>query len=185
MRRVVYTRRMILSQTKRYIIQNGFRNVTARNLAAYMEMSTQPLYKQFDSIQGLQQELVEEHFHKLAQEYASQKSDQETSLQDFADFFVARSQKEYPWFTQLFLTKKRDDSVAECVNQCSYELFKSLCNVEDNPDLKEAHDAFLALLIGAAVWQKQQKNHQASAKLGTLLQPQLNQLVTVNVQKNH
>ena len=66
MRRVVYTRRMILSQTKRYIIQNGFRNVTARNLAAYMEMSTQPLYKQFDSIQGLQQELVEEYFHKLA-----------------------------------------------------------------------------------------------------------------------
>lgn len=188
MRRVVYTRRMILSQTKRYIIQNGFRNVTARNLAAYMEMSTQPLYKQFDSIQGLQQELVEEYFHKLAQEYASQKCDQETSLPDFVEFFVARSQKEYPWFTQLFLTKKRDDSVAECVNQCSYELFKSLCNVEekeDNPNLKEAHDAFLALLIGATVWQKQQKNHHASAELGSLLQPQLNQLVTVNVGKTH
>ena len=73
-------------------------------------------------------------------------------------------------------------------NQCSYELFKSLCNVEekeDDPDLKEAHDAFLALLIGATVWQKQQKNHHASAELGTLLQPQLNQLVAVNVQKNH
>lgn len=188
MRRVVYTRRMILSQTKRYIIQNGFRNVTARNLAAYMEMSTQPLYKQFDSIQGLQQELVEEYFHKMEHDFINQGQSRDNSLEDFALYFVVRSQKEYPWFTQLFLTKKRDDSVAECVTQCSYELFKSLCNVEekeDNPDLKEAHDAFLALLIGATVWQKQQKNHHASVELGSLLQPQLNQLVTVNVEKTH
>ena len=101
MRRIVYTRRMILTQTKRFIIQNGFRNVTARNLATYMEMSTQPIYKQFDSIQGLQKELVEEYFQKLGHDFANQGLPKGNTLEDFAFVFCGQSQKEYPWFSQL------------------------------------------------------------------------------------
>lgn len=182
MRRIVYTRRMILTQTKRFIIQNGFRNVTARNLATYMEMSTQPIYKQFDSIQGLQKELVEEYFQKLGHDFANQGLPRGNTLEDFALYFVVRSQKEYPWFTQLFLTKKRDDDVSASIRQCSFELFKRLGGIpckQEPGALERIHEHYLALLIGLVVWAKQQERQLSDEELRLLLQAHLAPVMTV------
>jgi len=182
MRNVVYTRRMILKQTRRFIIQKGFRNVTARNLATYMEMSTQPIYKQFDSIQSLQKEVIEEYFQKLAADFISQGLSKDNALEQFALYFAAHSQKEYPWFCELFLTKKRDADVSASVRGCSYELFKSLSGMEHTLEpatLAQVHENYLALLIGATVWEKQRGKELTREEWHLLLQPQFSRLMQI------
>ncbi len=157
MRRITYTRRKILEKTRRFIIQNGFENLTVRNLALYMDMSTQPIYKQFGSIQGLQDELVKDFFSRLSKGFAEQDCQPEAFFEEYAHYFVQWVRKDYKWFTQLFLSETRNEETTRCLQQESYCHFQALWEqfaaapLPDSRRLEQLHDNYLYVLIGAAV----------------------------------
>ena len=65
MRKTKFTKKMILNKAAKFVQTYGFDELTTRNLADYMKMSTQPIYKQFDSMAELKHELVVNYFKKI------------------------------------------------------------------------------------------------------------------------
>lgn len=157
MRRITYTRRIILEKTKRFIIQNGFEKLTVRNLAFYMNMSTQPIYKQFGSIQGLQDALVKDFFQRLANGISLENLEPEQLFEEYAYYFVHWVRKDYHWFSQLFLSENRNEETTKKLRQTSCRHFQKLWErgsaslPETTLRLEQLHDNYLYVLIGAAV----------------------------------
>lgn len=104
MRKTKFTKKMILDKAAKFVQTYGFDELTTRNLADYMKMSTQPIYKQFDSMHDLKQALVINYFAKINQSF--EKVDYANGLADFALHFVVYNQKCYELFLHIFFYPK-------------------------------------------------------------------------------
>ena len=63
MRKRIYKREKFIGASYQMVMRYGFENLTAKRLATYMQISTQPIYNQFKSFQELKDEVVYHLFH--------------------------------------------------------------------------------------------------------------------------
>ena len=61
----VYTKEKILNVAEKILVDKGFSNLTARNIADTMGISTQPIYLEFVNMDDLKRTLIKSLFHRM------------------------------------------------------------------------------------------------------------------------
>ena len=64
MRKRIYKREKFIESPYRMVMRYGFENLSAKRLATYMQISTQPIYNQFNNFQEVKDEVVYRLFHE-------------------------------------------------------------------------------------------------------------------------
>ena len=67
MRKRIYKREKFIESAYRMVMRYGFENLSAKRLATYMQISTQPIYNQFNNFQEVKDEVVYRLFHESSQ----------------------------------------------------------------------------------------------------------------------
>ncbi|MCD1023885.1 TetR/AcrR family transcriptional regulator [Enterococcus sp. SMC-9] len=155
MRKTKFTKKMILDKAAKFVQTYGFDELTTRNLADYMKMSTQPIYKQFDSMHDLKQALVINYFAKINQSF--EKVDYANGLADFALHFVVYNQKCYELFLHIFFYPKKKSTTCRAIQTISQQFFYDL--IQADPKLcqlstsqqQQLQEKYFLLLIGSVL----------------------------------
>ncbi len=61
----VYTKEKILNVAEKILVDKGFSNLTARNIADTMGISTQPIYLELVNMDDLKRTLIKSLFHRI------------------------------------------------------------------------------------------------------------------------
>lgn len=64
MRKRIYKREKFIESAYRMVMRYGFANLSAKRLATYMQISTQPIYNHFKNFQDVKDEIVYRLFHE-------------------------------------------------------------------------------------------------------------------------
>lgn len=156
MRKTKFTKKMILNKAAKFVQTYGFDELTTRNLADYMKMSTQPIYKQFDSMADLKHELVANYFKKLHYDFQKDFPNSH-GLADFAQHFVLYNQKCYDLFLHIFFYPKKKRSTCQAIHDVSHQFFYELIQADpqwchfDSKARRQLEDKYFLLLIGSVM----------------------------------
>ncbi|EOL44293.1 TetR/AcrR family transcriptional regulator [Enterococcus caccae] len=71
-RKKIYKKQHILAAAQNLLIEKSFSAITARNVAEYMGISTQPIYLEFKNMEELKLSLLKKTHEYLEREYFSQ-----------------------------------------------------------------------------------------------------------------
>lgn len=136
MRHKVYTRKHILNAAYDLIEKNGFSNFTARNVAAQMGVSTQPIYLEFENMEDLKQSLIESILEELTQKVFSVEHTGD-KLFDISINYIDFAQKKPRLFMAMYLDEKGGGRV---MYDRSYEFFKeTVLQQEEYKNLTEEY----------------------------------------------
>lgn len=136
MRHKVYTREHILKAAYELIEKDGFTNFTARNVAAQMGVSTQPIYLEFSNMEDLKQTLIKEIFDDLTEKVFSIEHTGD-KLIDISINYIDFAQKNPRLFMAMYLDEKGGGRV---MYDHSYGFFKdTILQEEEYKDLTEAY----------------------------------------------
>ena len=156
MRKTKFTKKMILDKAAKFVQTYGFDELTTRNLADYMKMSTQPIYKQFDSIRDLKQALVANYYVKLHQDFQKEFQNPKV-LADFAQHFVIYNQKCYDLFLHIFFHPKKKNTTCTAIQDISQQFFceliqsdPQLCHLEEK-EQRQLQEQYFLLLVGSVM----------------------------------
>ena len=90
----VYTKEKILNVAEKILVDKGFSNLTARNIADTMGISTQPIYLEFVNMDDLKRTLIKSLFHRMQLFY---------KVDVGASDFILFAQKHQKIYTALFM----------------------------------------------------------------------------------
>lgn len=156
MRKTKFTKKMILNKAAKFVQTYGFDELTTRNLADYMKMSTQPIYKQFDSMAELKHELVVNYFKKIHCDFQKE-FHTSNGLAEFAQHFVLYNQKYYDLFLHIFFYPKKKRCTCQTIHDVSQQFFYELIQADDqwnhlNVEEKwQLGNKYFVLLIGSVM----------------------------------
>ena len=102
------------------VAKDGFSKFTARNIAAKMNCSTQPIYLEFKNMEDLKQELIKSVLEGLSKNELS-KEQTGDDLVDLGLNYVEFANKEKNLYKSLFM---ENDFDGQKVHELSYEYFK-------------------------------------------------------------
>lgn len=127
MRRKVYTKDYILKQTKSLVEKEGFENLTARNIADKLSISTQPIYLEFKNMDDLKHQVLDNILEQL---FSNTLNDEITgdSLIDVGLNFITFTQKKKTLFQTLFVENHK---IGERVHESSLINYKRLIQKTD------------------------------------------------------
>jgi len=117
-RRKTVTRQQILNAAYELISTEGFSNLTARNIAAQIGCSTQPIYLEFENMGELKDTLFEKIYTHLEEDMFL-KEHTGDSIIDFSLNYMRFAKEEPRLYTALFLEKGNEHRMLKF----SYDLF--------------------------------------------------------------
>lgn len=142
-RKKTITRNQILEVAYEVVAKEGFSKFTARNIAAKMKCSTQPIYLEFKNMEDLKQELLKEIFDYLSAEVLP-KEQTGDKLVDLGFNYIKFATKEKQLYKALYLEENLEDS---SIQKFSFDYFVNLAQQE--PEYKDLpQDKLSALYTG-------------------------------------
>lgn len=142
-RKKTITRNQILEAAYEVVAKEGFSKFTARNIAAKMKCSTQPIYLEFKNMEDLKQELLKEIFDYLSAEVLP-KEQTGDKLVDLGLNYIKFATKEKQLYKALYLEENLEDS---SIQKFSFDYFVNL--VQQEPEYKDLpEDKLSALYTG-------------------------------------
>ena len=101
------------------VATEGFSSFTARNIAAKMQCSTQPIYLEFKNMEELRQELFEKiHYHLLNAVFSQVHT--ANPLVDLTLNYIEFASKETTLYKSLFIEEHNNE---KSLNEFTYSLF--------------------------------------------------------------
>ena len=169
-RKKVYTKEQILAATKEIVVKEGFSSITARNVAEYMGISTQPIYLEFKNMQELKMTLIASIYDYLRVEFYSKKPTGDAFL-DFGMNSICFAQQNRELFLALYIDKHE---YSEKMHQHSFELFTDSLNNYESEEIglkermKEIHLNVWVVATGIA-----------SLNMSGIIQPSEKQMIDI------
>ncbi|WP_270598345.1 TetR/AcrR family transcriptional regulator [Enterococcus asini] len=150
MRRKVYTKELILNAAYEILVTRGAGHITARNVAIQMGISTQPIYLEFENMQGLKDSLLQSIATNL-QETIFTVSKTGDRLVDFGLNYIQFAMEQPRLYTAFYIN--------ECMNgplmyDLSINFFKELTRSDlrfryfSDCAMEELHDQLLIQISG-------------------------------------
>lgn len=102
-RKIMFTREQILEKTKEFIKIKGIESMNARDLCRYIGCSTQPIFKNFDSMESLKKSL-KDYLHKYYEEFIDVIVNKEDYLFTISYAYALFAFKESNIFKALFMS---------------------------------------------------------------------------------
>ncbi|AYW48208.1 TetR/AcrR family transcriptional regulator [Tetragenococcus osmophilus] len=142
-RKKTITRDQILEAAYEVVAKEGFSKFTARNIAAKMKCSTQPIYLEFKNMEDLKQALLKEIFDYLSAEVLP-KEQSGDKLVDLGFNYIKFATKEKQLYKALYLEEDLGDN---SIQKFSFDYFVEL--VQQEPEYKDLpEDKLSALYTG-------------------------------------
>ncbi|MDN6640045.1 MAG: TetR/AcrR family transcriptional regulator [Tetragenococcus sp.] len=142
-RKKTITRDQILEAAYDVVAKEGFSRFTARNIAAKMKCSTQPIYLEFKNMEDLKQALLKEIFDYLSTEVLP-KEHSGDKLVDLGFNYIVFATKEKKLYKALYLEENLGD---QSIQKFSFDYFVNL--VQQDPEYKDLpEDKLSALYTG-------------------------------------
>ncbi|MCF1622518.1 TetR/AcrR family transcriptional regulator [Tetragenococcus koreensis] len=139
-RKKTITRDQILEAAYEVVAKEGFSRFTARNIAAKMKCSTQPIYLEFKNMDDLKQALLKEIFDYLAAEVLP-KEHSGDKLVDLGFNYIEFATKEKKLYKALYLEENLGD---KSIQKVSFDYFVKL--VQQDPEYKDLPEDKLSSL---------------------------------------
>lgn len=98
----VYTKEKILKVAEKILINEGFSNLTARNIADKMGISTQPIYLEFVNMEDVKQTLLYSVSSRVQKQFFSEKRVEDVLI-NLGLNFIQFAQANKKLYTALFL----------------------------------------------------------------------------------
>lgn len=102
-RKIKFTKDYILEKTKDFINEKGIEQMNARDLCKYIGCSTQPLFKNFESMEEFKRSL-KKYLHDYYDEFINKIVDKEEYLFTISYAYALFSYKESNIFKALFMS---------------------------------------------------------------------------------
>lgn len=131
-RKVVFDEEIILNKTKEYIKEKGELSLNARDLCKYIGCSTQPLFKNFGSMEVLKIKL-KKYLHDYYDEFIYKIVDKDDYLYTISYAYSLFSLKEPNIFKALFMTDLAGSRTIE-------EVLNSSWNVDTIKSIPKQYD---------------------------------------------
>ncbi|MHC5229335.1 TetR/AcrR family transcriptional regulator [Enterococcus sp. LJL99] len=167
-RKKVYTKEQILAATQQIVVKEGFSSITARNVAEYMGISTQPIYLEFKNMQELKSTLVSSIYDYLKSEFYSKRPTGDAFI-DFGMNSITFAQQNRELFLALYVDQHEYSGK---MKQRSFELFR---NFLDTYELEEELSADKMEEVHLNVWIV--ATGIASLGLSGIIQPSEEQMI--------
>lgn len=169
-RRKTITRDQILNAAYEVVATEGFSRFTARNIAAKMKCSTQPIYLEFKNMDELRQALFEKIKHHLLSDVFSQKHIGDPII-DLILNYIDFASTETKLYRSLFVEEHNREDI---LNEFTYSLFME--KLEQDTKLKTLGDDKKKALF-SATWIV--ATGFASLKAGGHINPTEDQVVSM------
>lgn len=113
----------ILRAAEQFITEKSPSELTARGLSKYMNISTQPLYAEFENMAALKRELFSQIYYKLQNDVFNKKTHEDAVINLSLNYinFACQNPK---LFKTIYLEKHGEDN--HSVNEFSYNIFRTL-----------------------------------------------------------
>lgn len=137
----------ILRAAEQFIMEKSPSELTARGLSKYMNISTQPLYAEFENMAALKRELFSQIYYKLQNDVFNKKTHEDAVINLSLNYinFACQNPK---LFKTIYLEKHGEDN--HSVNEFSYNIFRTL--IQDDPTYSKLTEKQInALLTGTWV----------------------------------
>ncbi len=151
-RKKTITRDQILNAAYEVVSKEGFSHFTARNIAAKMKCSTQPIYLEFKNMEDLKQVLVKEIIDSLSEKFLD-KEVTGNKLVDLGVNYIEFANQEKQLYKALYL--EGEVGIAE-MKEYSYEYFidtvikDSEYESLDDERIKSIYTGFWIIVSGLA-----------------------------------
>lgn len=128
-RKTKFTKEYILEKTKDFIKENGIERMNARNLCKYIGCSTQPLFKNYESMDEFKKKL-KKYLHDYYDEFITKIVDRDDYLFTISYAYALFSYRESNIFKALFMSDLAGTRTIEEVLNSSQnvETIKSIPN---------------------------------------------------------
>ena len=118
----------ILEAAEQFLIEKSAKELTARALSKYMNISTQPLYTEFQNMNALRTELFDRIYDKLENELFI-KQTHEDPIINLSLNYISFACKNPKLFSTIYLEKNGSTNMS--INDFSYNLFRRI--IRDSP----------------------------------------------------
>ncbi|WYJ99649.1 hypothetical protein A5821_000726 [Enterococcus sp. 7F3_DIV0205] len=151
-RKKVYKKQHILVAARELLAEKGFSSITARNVAEYMGISTQPIYLEFKNMEELKLTLLKTTYDILETEFFSKKQTSNNVVNfglNYLDFAKTNSKL----YISLYIEQH---SYGQELQQLSFDSFQHSIKEDkyyatfSNEKLKKLHMNLLIVTIGMA-----------------------------------
>lgn len=126
-RKKVYTKQHILTDAQNLLIKKGFSSITARNVAAHMGISTQPIYLEFKDMENLKITLLKTT-HDLIEKKYFYENPTMNSVINFGLNYIKFAKEDSMLYLSLYV---KPHSFGQELQELSFELFERLTKDED------------------------------------------------------
>ena len=120
-RKISFDSEYILSKTSDFVKEYGVDALNARDLCKYIGCSTQPLFKNFNSMEGLKKSL-KKYLHDYYDEFIDKIVDKEDYLYTISYAYALFAYKEPKIFKALFMTELAGTRTIEEVLNSSWNI---------------------------------------------------------------
>lgn len=132
----------ILSAAEKFIIEKSPRELTARALSNFMNISTQPLYAEFENMAALKYELFSRIYDHLQYRVFNQKTHPDPIINLCLNYINFACQS--PQLFKAIYLEKHGNNVSS-INEFSYNIFKSI--IQDDPDYSQLTETQVSTLL--------------------------------------
>ena len=137
----------ILRAAEQFITEKSPSELTATGLSKYMNISTQPLYAEFENMAALKRELFSQIYYRLQNDVFNKKTHEDPVINLCLNYinFACQNPKLYK---TIYLEKHGEDSHSD--NEFSYNIFRTL--IQDDPTYSKLTETQInSLLTGTWV----------------------------------
>ncbi len=120
-RKTVFDRDYILERTSDFVKEYGVLAMNARDLCKYIGCSTQPIFKNFSSMEGLKKSL-KKYLHDYYDDFIYKIVDEEDYLYTISYAYALFAYKEHKIFKALFMTELAGTRTIEEVLKSSWNI---------------------------------------------------------------
>lgn len=120
-RKIVFDEKKFLEKAYEFIKENGIESMNARDLCKYIGCSTQPLFKNFDSMNGMKIKL-KDYLHNYYDEFICKIIDKDDYLFTISYAYVLFALKETNIFKALFMSDLAGSRTIEQVLTSSHNI---------------------------------------------------------------
>lgn len=132
----------ILEAALELMKEEGFENFTARRIAEYLNASTQPIYKEFQNMDDLRENLLI-YVKAIIQEDVFQASNANVELKNVCANYIRFAKEEGTLFCALFMGR---DYPAQALHECALDSLNRVMEKMQELDDYDERKAFLDIV---------------------------------------
>ncbi|MER2063263.1 MAG: TetR/AcrR family transcriptional regulator [Alkalibacterium sp.] len=147
----------ILDAALELMKEEGFENFTARRIAEYLNASTQPIYKEFQNMDDLRENLLD-HIKETVKEEVFNRSSDKVDLVDVCANYIRFAKNEGTLFCALFMGRDYPSrAIHECVETSLNRVMKEMKQLGNCEERKAFLDIIWPAIHGTAVLTAQEQ----------------------------